>query len=398
MPERDDFRDLPALARFGDQLVAAARQAPSRRRSWRSAMVTCGGLVGVAVTATATAAVLHSSVIPAPDPRVLPAAQTPVDNTAVVATPRAADPAGGPPWALRLTRSQTGLTCTLVGQVRDGIFGLVGEDGVFRAVPTAVSDACSGGLLVGSRIVAADRPREVRTIVYGVTGDQTRRVTLVTTTGRRTLPLGARGTFVAALRGSPEDTGAQVEVTDAAGRRTLHSLGARPGIVPDVGGAPAWKLDRYVLGTRQYCAHLSDARYPASGPTGTDPGGGRASAPTTCIDRRASFSWAASAVRLRPGQHGRPGFDPWSYRRDSARTVVLGVARAPRTVVRVTVRGAGAPKTVEPAPNGTFALLLPASVDPAGLRFDVRLRGGRIEHGRPGHGTVPDIVPARRAR
>ena len=172
MPERDDFADLPGLGRFGEALDAAARREPARglrlRRWLRGAALTLAVALGVAATAAATVAALRGTVIPAPDARVLPAEQTSLGGTSVLTAPRSADPAGGPPWALRLTRSQTGQTCTTVGQVRDGVFGIVGEDRVFRQIPTAVVDSCGRGLLLGSRIVAAATSRATRSVVFGV--------------------------------------------------------------------------------------------------------------------------------------------------------------------------------------------------------------------------------------
>ena len=77
MPERDDFADLPGLARFGEALDAAARRAPARglrlRRWLRGATLALAVLLGVAATAAATVAALRGTVIPAPDARVLPA-------------------------------------------------------------------------------------------------------------------------------------------------------------------------------------------------------------------------------------------------------------------------------------------------------------------------------------
>lgn len=398
MPERDAFTDLPGLARFGAALDEAARRADVPRRRWtRTCALSLAVLLGTVATAAATAAALRGSVIRAPDARVVPADQASDDGSILLASPRSADPAGGPPWALRLTRSQTGQTCTTVGQLRGGVFGIVGQDGVFRRIPPAIVDACGSGLLLGSRIVAAPTPAATRSIVYGVAGSATRAATLVAAGTRRALRLGERGTFVAALRGFPEDTAATVELRAANGRTTRHDVGARPGLVADVGGAPAWRLERYVIGTRQYCAHLRDARGPTDrAAASSSPSGGRASTPTACIARRGRLDWAADALRLRTGQRGSPGFDRWDYRRRPPRTLLLGVARAAGTIADVTVTGAGAARVLTPAPNGTFALLLPASVDPRDLRLAVRLRDGTMQHGRPGHGIVSDLVTSRR--
>lgn len=406
MPERDDFADLPALARFGEVLDAAVRSGVPVGRSVRARRWMRGlglGLaiaLGFAATAAATVAALRSTVVSAPDARVVPSDQSSLAGSSVLTTPRSADPAGGPPWALRLTRSQTGLTCTTVGQVSDGMFGIVGEDQVFRQIPTAVVDSCGRGLLLGSRIVAARTIRATRSVVFGVAGGTIRSAVLVTAAGgRRLLPLGERGTFVAALRGYPEDTAAEVEITASDGRVTRQSLGARPGLVPDVGRAPAWRLVRYELGTRQYCAWLGDARRPLTQViTAQGPNGGRSSLPTACISRRGTAAWAAQALRMRSGQRGVPGFDRWRYTGRPRRTIVLGVARESGLVERVTVTGAGRPRVLTPALNGTFAVVLPAAVDPRALRFTVRLRDGRVQHGRSGHGIVPDLVPSRRPR
>ncbi|MEJ7797846.1 MAG: RNA polymerase sigma factor [Solirubrobacteraceae bacterium] len=246
----------------------------------------------------------------------------------------------------------------------------------------------------GSRIVSAPTASATRSIVYGVAGDSTKRATLVTAGARRSLQLGKRGTFIAALRGYPEDTAASVELRAADGQVTRHDLGARPGLVADVGGAPAWRLDRFALGTRQYCARLRDARPPADRiKASNSPNGGRATTPTACIDRRARFDWAADALRLRPGQKGRPGFDRWDYMRRPPRTLLLGVARAAGTITRVMVTGAGAPRVLTPGFNGAFALLLPASVDPQDLRLAVRLKDDTTQHGRPGHGIAVSRRP-----
>lgn len=174
---------------------------------------------------------------------------------------------------------------------------------------------------------------------------------------------------------------------------------ARPGLVADIDGAPAWRLERNTLGTREYCARLGDARGPANPVNAsTSADVGRASAPTACISRRGRFDWAAQALRLRPGQKGVPGFDRWDYKRRPPRTLLLGVARASGLVTRVTVTGAGAPRELRPAPNGAFALPLPVSVDPKDLRLTVRLKDGTTQRGRSGHGIVEDPVPSRRPR
>ena len=457
MTAPDDLRDLPGLAGFGDELVAVTRAAdaaavepehrprrsrpwprrrsrrprrsrpwprrrsrrPRRSRPWprrrsrrprrappwprrrsrrplRALAVTGALLTIVAATAAgATAVVLRSAVIPSPAPDSVPAEQTTVAGTGVVVEPRASDPAGGPPWALRIARSTTGYTCTTVGQVRDAQFGLVGTDGRFRLLPGDVTDACGdGGTLLGVRVVAADDARDVRSILYGVGGARLRSATLETTDGSRVLRLGARGTFVAALRGYPEDRAISVRLRFAGGRSERHDLGISPSIVPDPAAGQAWRIDRLTLGTRQFCARLLTARPSRSALAQSRPDA--VVTPTACIDRRGPRSWVADARRFAAGQRGVPGFDRWTWRSHPPRTVLWGVANRSDGLREVTMLGDGAPRRLTISPRGTFAAVLPARVDPKRLRLVVRLADGSTQRGRPGVGLVADLVASRR--
>jgi hypothetical protein len=384
--------DLPSLDRFGRDLVARVRRRDRRRARWRR--VALGALVAVPIAATsgaATALVLRQAVISAPDPTQVPDEQTPLAGTARVSSVRAADPGHGLPWTVRVARSKTGFTCTTVGQVSDGVFGLTGLDGVFRRLPGELSDACGqGGTLTGARVLAAAKTANVRSIVYGVAGEKLRAVTLTTTAGDRPLEVGAGGTYVAALRGYPEDSGAAVTLRFAGGRTERHAFGASKANVPDPEGGQAWAVDRYTLGTRLNCALVRPARL--GGPD-------RVTTPTACLGLRTSTrAWAADARTFHPGQQGVPGFDRWSWQQHPARTVVWGVARSGKTLRAVTLRGAGAPKPLAITKQGAFAAVLPANIDPAKLTLDVTLRDGTVEHGKPGEGLTPDLVKSRRAR
>lgn len=403
-PEHDDFLDLPGLRRFGDELAAAGRAAEARRRRRWSLRRSLGAgivvLTGVGTTAAATAVTLRGTVIPAPDPRIVPTAQAPVAHTTIVATPRSADPAGGPAWALRLTRSRGGLTCSAVGQVNAGSFGIVGQDGLFRPVPPAISDACGRRLLLGARLVDDVNPQRLRSVVYGVAGEGTRRVVLRTIRGAVQLQVGSGGTFVAALRGYPEDNGVRISITNASGRTQTHAIGTGRGLVTDLDGAPAWALETLTLGTRARCARMVDARADLRATTGTGPNGNRASVPTACLDPRTNTAWAAYAQRFHRGQGGVPGFDRWDYRQRPARTIVLGVVRRAETVRSITVGGNAMPRprTIRPSYRGAFGLVLPPTVDPRRLTITVNMLDGRALHGRPGDGLIPDLVPSRRNR
>ena len=184
------YPPLPAPSTgSGATSLRGQRRRDRRRGRARRFGIALGVVLPIAATSgAATAVVLREAVIPAPDPAHVPDEQTPLAGTAVVSSLRAADPGNGLPWTVRVARSKTGFTCTTVGQVDKGVFGLTGLDGVFRRLPAELSDACGqGGTLTGARALVADRVRDARTIVYGTAGEQLRSATLTTAGGTKLL-------------------------------------------------------------------------------------------------------------------------------------------------------------------------------------------------------------------
>jgi hypothetical protein len=391
--------ELPSLDRFGRDLVTRTRRRDRRRTRWRG--VTLGALVALPIAATsgaATAVVLREAVVTAPDPAQVPDEQTPLAGTARVIPLRAQDPGGGLSWALRVARSKTGFTCMTVGQVKDGTFGLTGLDGTFRRLPGELSDTCGqGGTLTGARVMAADKRVDVRSIVYGVAGAQLTAATLTTAKGDTPLRIGPGGTYIAALRGYPEDALAGVSLRFRNGTTERHAFGASSENIPDPEGGPAWTVERLALGTRQRCARVRPARDSGKGMViSADGRTGLVVSPTACLALRTSDrAWAADARRLEPGQEGTRGFDRWGWQKHPPRTVVWGVTRTNRALSKVVLNGAGAPRELA-ITDGAFAAVLPAHTDVAKLSFDVTLRDGTVEHGKPGEGLAPDLVKSRR--
>jgi hypothetical protein len=115
-----------------------ARRRPDRRvpsRQWRvlGAMV----MALLALTAVALAASGLLSGAPCRPPRGIPIDRNPragigvtVAGTAQLLALRVPDPAGGPPWGMRVLRTTRGLRCVQVGRVVNGQLGVLGQDGV----------------------------------------------------------------------------------------------------------------------------------------------------------------------------------------------------------------------------------------------------------------------------
>lgn len=365
------------------------RFGPGRAVALVAALVLAGS-----ATAAATYAVLRGSVLPGPDARAVPPDQLPEPGTSRLGELRAADPQPGvPPWTLRVARSTTGLVCTTVGQLVGDRIGLVGLDGRFRAFDDNTVNGCGEvgrtQPLIGARVFAADRPADVRTVVNGVAGDQLREVVVATApAGPRTIPVGEGGTFVAALRGYPEDIALEVELSYADGRVRAFPLGRAEGIVLDPEGGPAWKASLGgSSGDARSCVTFGPARAFALGVS-----------PPACglMDARRPRGAFFAVRRLEPGPRPRPPFrifDPRGYWGDRpARTAVWGAAGA--DVERIEIAGApGGTTRLTVGATRTFLAVYPATVDPADLSVRVVYGDGRVERHRGDANLVERKVP-----
>ncbi|WP_320669373.1 hypothetical protein [Patulibacter defluvii] len=401
-----------------DLVRAAARRAgvaePRRLRGkrvgrWSLPTVLAAIVLSLGVTAGAAAATLlalRGAVIPAPAKEDVPPTQTPVPTSARVLPLRVEDPdAAVPPWTLRIARSETGYTCSTVGQVRDGAFGLVGLDGRFRTMAEGVTDACGAeqrgprATLVGARVFDGRRPRDVRTVVSGVAGAGLRSVEVDGVDGPRRLPVASGGAFLTVYAGYPENLGLVVTMTFSGGRRQVEPLGSDSRVVRDPAGGNAWTTDGSGTssGDARTCVAFTWARQSRRAPTspaacGLLRGGGGRVAP----DRGSDVFFAIRRLRAPV--------------RALARGQISGSGRWPRGLVRTAVWGVGGPNvrsvTVLGAPGGPRAAfqrygrivlaVLPATVDPRRLRVRVRTADGRVRIYRGDTNLVPDPVPVRR--
>ncbi|EHN12048.1 hypothetical protein PAI11_10470 [Patulibacter medicamentivorans] len=400
-----------AARRAGVPEPAAAgplRALGERAGRWSLRTVLVAIVLSFGVTAGAAAATLlalRGSVIPAPAKEDVPPTQTPVPASSHVSSLRVADPdAGVPPWTLRIARSETGYTCSTVGQVRDGRFGLVGMDGRFRTMAEGVTDACgeeqrgARATLVGARVLAARRPRDVRTVVSGVAGGRLRRVEVASVGGRRRLPVAGGGAFLAVYAGYPENLGLVVTMTFAGGHRQVERLGADSRVVLDPSGGNAWTSDGSgtTSGDARTCTDFTWARQQADAPLspracGLLRQGGKA-------EKYRQFGFFFAVRRLSAAERpiGRgPGSNRRRWPRGLVRTAVWGVAG--HDVRSVSVLGApGGPRRALQRYGGIILAVLPASVPPRQLRIRLRMRDGSVRTFRGDANLVRRPVPAPR--
>jgi hypothetical protein len=176
---------------------------------------------------------------PSTDPGDTAAAFRPDGSGAAIAA-TAADPAAGqsrggaatPAWAVRVYRSETGLTCPEPGRTEDGDFGRIDGDGSFHPLALAGGGECTDltaapyGLATAH--FAADDQRGARAIVFGVVGPDVTGVTVTVGDDARALDI-ANGAFIAGLTEDDAADG-RVTFTLSGGRTEVHAL--RPADLP----------------------------------------------------------------------------------------------------------------------------------------------------------------------
>jgi hypothetical protein len=201
------------LEELGVELDRAARRTLAVPRTRLSAshrlsvVATIVVLLVLAAVAAAAVLITSGSPLPAPHAQDLQSGGIPLPSSVHLAGLDVPDPqAGAPPWDIRLSRTSAGETCTAVGQVLNGQFGIVGLDHVFRALPLGGVDACgfqsaTGPVLAGARVFSGSSSMEARTVVNGVAGAGARSVTAYGPEGARALRLGPDGSFITVYRG-----------------------------------------------------------------------------------------------------------------------------------------------------------------------------------------------------
>ncbi len=378
-----------ALALLGEELErAAAREfagnASQGPRPWRASgrlgvlVVVIGLLVLAAAAAAAVLAISQGSPLPAPHAQDLRSSGIPLPGSVRLAGLDAPDPdAANPPWDLRLSRTAGGETCTAVGQVLNGRFGIVGLDHRFRELSLGSVDSCgidspAGPAMIGARTFIGSSPSGALTVLSGVAGADVRSVTAYAKPwGARHLTLGPDGSFITVYSGEAEAVQPYVFIVERDGRnRTIRLDQGAAGELPDPAGGSGWVASAepdLEAGAAPDESCVQVTRQPSQSESSfvTLP-----MTPEICghLSRNPLF---VQMRRFVPGEDAGPY--PWNNA--PSRTIVYGVA-SPR-IQSLSLAGAGATRTVAiDRQGGAFAAILDGRIDPRALTLTAKLTGG----------------------
>jgi hypothetical protein len=334
----------------------------------------------LAGVATAAILITQGAPLPAPYAQDLLSSGVPLPSTVRLAGLDAPDPnPAEPSWDIRLSRTRAGETCTAVGQILDGQFGIVGLDHVFRALPLGGVDACGvqapdGPVLAGARVFVGVSPQTARTVVNGVAGTGARSVTVYGPGGARALRLGPQGSFITVFAGYVEEVRPRVVVVTRDGSTHSVSFAQSSAFeVADPDGGSPWEVSGE--------ADVGPGAYPdencaqASQQLGrSDPSQYQSPMTPQVCGRLGQQPLFVLMRRFVPGEGERTGY-PW--RNSPSRTLVYGAAAS--RVASLTLSGAGAPLSLPIDPRGgVFLAVLDGHVDPRSLTLTARLRNGSV--------------------
>ncbi len=385
--------DLRFFDELGAELERVARLDGGRRpfRAGHRVSVVAVIVAVLLLAGVATAAVLlirQGKPLPALPAGALGPDVQPVPGSVHLAGLDASDPAGGPPWDIRLSRSRTGETCSAVGQVVDGRFGIVGLDGVFRVLGLGGVDACgvpgvAGPVLAGARVFVGRSEAQARTVVNGVAGPLARSVTVYGPGGARSLRLGSDGSFITVYSGYVEDVRPRIEIVERSGRTDTIAL-ARSYMqqTADPQGGPPWDViggADLTLGAYpdEQCTQLHQENAPL------EPG----------VAQPPSFPGSPPVGPSTPQLCGRLGtaplfvvirrFDPaeqqngqWHWWNNPPRTVVYGAASPRVASLTLKIGLATTRPLVIDRSDGAFAAVLDGLIDPRSLTLTAHLSDG----------------------
>jgi hypothetical protein len=105
----------------------------------------------------------------------------------------AADPDGGVAWAVRVYRSQAGLTCPEAGRTKDGNFGQVYSDGDFHVLDIEAAGSCADLAKAPMSLAVNHYPPSgklpARAVIFGVVTPKVVSITLSSAAGSRAVAI-----------------------------------------------------------------------------------------------------------------------------------------------------------------------------------------------------------------
>jgi hypothetical protein len=258
-------RILDELEREIERVAGEAGELRRRRHWRRSGMLVVALPLGLAAAAVAaTSAILVGDPVKNPSGARLnlnpKAGLGVIVGSGKLLSPRAADPDGGPDWALRMVKTSRGLGCVQLGRVLDGKLGVIGRDGVsdddgkfhergaeiIQQTDCQLTDGAGHAFIAmtyvglpasGDATGCAPRPSSrdsrpvcppgsLRTIYYGLLGPEAKAVTYTGRDGRivRRRVNGPDGAYVVVLRTDPKRRNFYYSpgVTPASGLRSVE--------------------------------------------------------------------------------------------------------------------------------------------------------------------------------
>ena len=207
----------PALEQLRGEFVRVADEELGRgtprhaRKTWAlTAVFLCAGVAAAGAAGVVITRGEPTAEAPIED---LPADLRPRPETAELDPIRVPDPAGGLPWGVRLSISETGQRCYAIGQVMDREIGRV-VAGQFHALPVRGPGRCAdltrGPFSIGVEQRTSGAHGAARTIIAGVAGSAVAHFDVTVAGQPQRLEPSRSGVFLAVY--GPEVRPQQVEI------------------------------------------------------------------------------------------------------------------------------------------------------------------------------------------
>jgi hypothetical protein len=142
------------------------------------------------------------------------------------------DPEGGVAWAVRVYRSQAGLTCPEAGRTKDGIFGQVYGDGKFHALDIEAAGSCADLAKAPMSLAVNHYPPKgtlpARAVIFGVVTPKITGITLSSAAGSRAVAIKGDAFIVVTREDALQGTSLDARLSDG----STKSYALRPSEVP----------------------------------------------------------------------------------------------------------------------------------------------------------------------